>query len=506
MDKIRLAVASAAIALTWVAGGCSSSRMPAIREIYANSARSPIRNPVVVLHGILGSRLEQRSTGRAVWGAFTNDYYHPGTPEGARAIALPLEPPRSAADYDPARADIYPTGPLGAIQLSFLFSVVSVEVYANILRTLGVGGYLDQVGVDPGAPAYAEDHYNCYTFFYDWRRDNIENALQFGRYLQNTRKEIGVAARKKVETLRATGDAEDSKRADEIHQWLADGFRFDIVAHSMGGLIDRYYLRYGAQDLPADGSLPDITWAGAEEVDRLIIVGTPSLGSIESFSNLVSGFSPSLFLPSYHHALLGTMPSLYQLLPRKRHGCYRDERGEAVSLDPFDVEVWDRNGWGMLDPASAGQLEWLMPNVADTNQRRGRAKKYLEWCLNRAQHFHASLDQRASSQPPTRVYLFASDTESTPGAVRLRSETKAGVERLRPYKIDRTVGDGTVPRFSALADERTGGEFRPRLDSPIPWHDVTFLSDDHIGLTKNVLFTNNLLHILLEEPQPIRLR
>lgn len=35
--------------------------------------------------------------------------------------------------------------------------------------------------------------------------------------------------------------------------------KFDLVAHSMGSLVVRYYLRYGAADLPADGSLPPET-------------------------------------------------------------------------------------------------------------------------------------------------------------------------------------------------------------------------------------------------------
>src|SRR5436309_7239430 len=35
----------------------------------------------------------------------------------------------------------------------------------------------------------------------------------------------------------------------------------------MGGLLTRCYLRYGGQDLPADGSLPATTWEGARDED-----------------------------------------------------------------------------------------------------------------------------------------------------------------------------------------------------------------------------------------------
>ena len=34
--------------------------------------------------------------------------------------------------------------------------------------------------------------------------------------------------------------------------------KFDIVAHSMGGIVARYAMMYGGADLPADGSLPPL--------------------------------------------------------------------------------------------------------------------------------------------------------------------------------------------------------------------------------------------------------
>src|SRR5262245_54305931 len=101
------------------AGACTSPRHtePPVRELYRAAARREARNPVVVVHGILGARLEQRSTHKTVWGAFTSDGIDLETPEGARALAMPLLPQTSATAYDPATADVFPSGPLEAIRL-----------------------------------------------------------------------------------------------------------------------------------------------------------------------------------------------------------------------------------------------------------------------------------------------------------------------------------------------------------------------------------------------------
>ncbi len=492
--------------VTLLAAACGSPRgaLPAVRELYREGAQRETRNPVVVIHGILGSRLQQRSTGKTVWGAFTSEGIDPATPAGARALGLPLTVPASAMAYDAATADVHPAGPLSAIRLGLLFTVVNVQVYADILRSLGVGGYTDPVLVDPGTPAYAEDHFTCWTFFYDWRRDNVENAIRFGRWLEELRSDIGRRARARVAFLRGQDDAESARQRRELEDWLARGFRFDVVAHSMGGLIARYYLQFGANDLPADGAVPPVTWAGAANIDRLIMVGTPNLGAMESLQTLCQGFSPGIILPYYHQALLGTMPSLYQLMPRNDQGLVVDGDGAPVDFDLFDVANWERNGWGLLDPASEPYLEWLLPDLPDVAGRRAAARTYLAWCLGRARRFHAALDQDPPDRGPAEIRLFAADTMPTLARATLRDRGGrlvpdfAGANATEP-------GDGTVPRFSAVADRRmgrTGGH--EWLDSPVPWGNVTFLPDDHIGLTRNPLFTNNLLFSLLEQPPPRR--
>lgn len=493
-----------ALSLIVLLTACSSPRvrLPKIAELYRDAALIETRNPVIVIHGILGARLQQRSTGKIVWGAFTSEGIDPNAIDGARALALPLEAPASAFDYDPDKADVFAAGPLEALKLSFLFSVLSVEVYANIIRALGAGGYTDRVVLDPATPAYSKDHFTCFTFFYDWRRDNVENAIRFGKYLEETRAHIEATARERIARLRAENTDVSNGHAAELETWLQRGFRFDVVAHSMGGLIARYYLRYGAQDLPADGSEPEITWKGAEQIDRLVIVGTPSLGAMDALQNLVYGFSPALILPHFHHSLLGTMPSLYQLLPRTRHNLFIDEHGDPIALDMFDPKVWETNEWGLLSPSSDEYLQWLLPG-ASASERRDKARACLTWCLARAERFHRALDRKASTRPPTQLELFAGDAEDT--LVKARLVPFKGRLALRfDGAAVQGPGDVTVPRYSAVGDERQGGAWRMWSDTAIPWSNVTFLSDDHIGLTRNPHFVNNMLWLLLETRPPVR--
>ena len=150
--KVHLALSSS---LLLVACASPRSKMPAIAKIYEQAALDEIRNPVVVIHGILGARLTDRQTGKIVWGAFTNEAYDPNTRVGTQALSLPLDVPRSAHEYmGPDKEErCYASGPLKALDVGLFFTVIPVKVYANILMTLGIGGYRDNVVVDPLSPA-----------------------------------------------------------------------------------------------------------------------------------------------------------------------------------------------------------------------------------------------------------------------------------------------------------------------------------------------------------------
>ena len=56
-----------------------------------------------------------------------------------------------------------------------------------------------------------------------------------------------------------------------------------------------------------------------------------------------------------------------------------------------------------------------------------------------------------------------------------------------------------MTRSSALLDERVGRPWRPEIDSPIAWSRVSFVFADHLAMTRDPSFTDNLLFLLLED-------
>lgn len=459
--------------------GCAtnSARSPDLKAIYEESARKigSERNPVVVIPGILGSNLVEKGSGKIVWGAFTYGATDTDYPGGARLFCLPM---RAGTSLSELKDDVEPDGVLESLEANVgLLKVNALEPYKGIIRSLAAGRYVDRdiartahATADSDGPIdYAGLHYTCFQFDYDWRRDISESVVRLDRLVRD-------AARLASD---ARGNGEPAK--------------VDIVAHSMGGLVALYYLRYGTQPLPADGSLPQATWEGARFVNQLVIVGTPSAGSVLALKQMVDGVSYSPITPTYQPAFLGTMPSIYQLLPRTRHARVIDsETQEAIDL--YDIETWKKYNWGLADTRQDRYIAWLLPEIGTKEARRAIALDQLGKCLKRAQQLHQALDQ-PMSQAPVPIHLIAGDTIPTPSVIAVDHQTgKLKVSEQAP-------GDGTVTRASALMDERTGGTWRPRLDSPIAWSSVRFLQGDHIELTSNAPFTDDLLYLLLEAPR-----
>ncbi len=389
-------------------------------------------------------------------------------------VALPM---RRGAVLEELRDEVVATKVLDRLKVRLLGLPIQLQAYFQMIEVLGAGGYRDESLGLGGAVNWGDAHFTCFQFPYDFRRDNVENARRLEEFILEKRAYI------QEEMQRRFGE-----EAAEI--------RFDIVTHSMGGLLTRYFLRYGGAELPEDGTLPPVTWAGAEHVDRVILVAPPNGGSIDSLFNLVEGKRFSPFLPTYSPAVLGTFPSTYQLLPRSRHGAVVwDTEGQEPVEDLLDAQLWQKLGWGLADTEQGGVLDWLLPEETTRDLRDQVAMDHLEKSLRRAQQFAAALDRPASPPEDLHLYLVAGDAVPTSEVVAVHPTT--GKLRI----IEKGPGDGSVLRSSALMDERVGGAWTPTLQSPVAWDSTLMLFTNHLGLTRDPIFVDNVLYWLLEDPR-----
>ena len=460
---LTLAVASV------IHAGCAHDRRHEVElgEIYNRNARLPdhVRNPVIVIPGILGSRLVDSKSGNVSWGEIGPGTSSPLKTSTLRELALPMQ---AGASLSQLRDQVHEDGPLDQLKFKLFGVPIGVNAYAQILAALGVGGYRDRPfrrrasfeEVD-----YGDDHFTCFQFSYDWRRDISETAGELHKFIE------GVDAFNRQMYLKKYG-IEDPE------------LRYDIVAHSMGGLLTRYYLRYGNQPLPEDGSQPELNWAGANRVGRAFLIAAPNSGSTLAVTELQNGVRLAKPLPKFPAAVVGTMPAAYQLLPRTADQPLLSENGQA--LDVLDPCVWERFKWGLADPRQDRTLKKLMPN-RNKQQRRRIALDHQFKCLVRARQFHKSLDVIATPPENLELHLYAGDAMKTLDAIVVDEEGSMVEEKM-------AAGDETVTRTSALSRERSIEDQPPRIH----WDSWMFLSADHIGLTRDRAFVDNVLSRLFD--------
>ena len=168
---------------------------PDLARLYRVGTENADITPVILIPGLFGSKLRDRTTGVEMWPGSWRDVLW----GDYRDLALA---------FDPATLQVRPDN-LEAFDIAE--QVLGHDIYRPIIDTLrDIGGYVRGV---PGTPARQGER-RYYIFAYDWRQDNVEHARGLERLIDTIRRDYG--------------DRD---------------LRVDIVAHSMGGLIARYYLR-----------------------------------------------------------------------------------------------------------------------------------------------------------------------------------------------------------------------------------------------------------------------
>jgi len=420
------------------------------------------RNPIVVIPGILGSRLIAAETSADLWAGGKEGFARPDSDEQMRLLTGPME---LGTPLHKLGTLVVSDGTVGSVEAHVAGMSLRINAYGDLLSALGVRSYTDthvrrRVETRPAV---------AFEFSYDWRRSLDESARLLHEFL-----------------LRAA-------RFITVQRGLGWAPRFDIVAHSMGGLLLRYYLRYGTRPMALDGSTMRCTWAGAEMVNRAVIVASPAGGSVMSAMRLLTGLAGNPVHPGYDAAVLGSMPSLYQLLPRWMNRPVVDAEGGDVDL--LALDTWRSRGWGLASSTIDPTLARILPQADSVKSRRSLALDHLDKCLGSARAFQVAMDRPVPPKPRhLRMHFMLSSQRLTP--------TRAVVtdDAATPLRIvEHGAGDATVPAASALLDRRDIADSGP-IDSPLQWDSVTLVPGDHIGLTREPVFVDNLVYRLLDDP------
>lgn len=312
---------------------------------------------VVLLPGITGSVLKQH--GKVVWGFSAGTIGKALLTLGGsmeRTLALPNDDPDKDRLDDGIVADsLIP-------DLHLIPGFWKIDGYTKVAEVIT-------------ASFDVREGENFFQFPYDWRRDNR------------------VAARKLATSTKAWLSAwrESSGSADA---------KLILIAHSMGGLVSRYFLE---------------CLEGWKDTKALVTFGTPYRGSLNAVDMLANGLKKGPFDLS---KVARQFTAIYQLLPI--------------------FECYD---------AGDGRLLRIGETTGIPNVDAGKAAAALA--------FHREIEQAVASNKQLpgyqrggyRIYPVVGIAQQTNLSARLDGDK---VTMLQTYKGDALGGDGTVPRMSAI--------------------------------------------------------
>ena len=418
------------------------------------------QNPVVIIPGIISSELVNEQ-GKNVWfGPWYKTLF-----DDFEELELAIDPVTLTAKPSVIKASTLPKAVLGFDFYGSLFNLL--EKYGDYKLT------------ELGTP-FENNERRYYMFPFDWRYDNTDTIKQLDAVIEQIRKDYNDPT-----------------------------LKVDVIAHSMGGLLARYYMRYGTADVLDDNDFP-ITQAGAKKVRRLIQLGTPNLGSVAAMHQLMNGYS--VVLGTVPVESIVTMPSLYHLLPHPLNDWLITNEGKTLKRDLYDINIWRRFEWGIFDPKVIARIKKHSATEQAGEERFMLLQAYFEKYLERARRFVWSL---TIPVPDIEYSIIAFGGNCKPTPARLLVEEVNGESKIRlwPHQVKNKIdgldykrlmlepGDGRVTKPSLLA--------RDSLNPAIPRHEYSFfpldyaffLCHDHGQLTGNINFQDNLLNALLERDE-----
>lgn len=421
------------------------------------------RAPVIIIPGLTGSQLINKNTGEVVWFKTSRSKDDD--------LRLPISPTLSRNTDSLVPGDVIR-------ELKIIKLLPEIEIYERLINALQErGGYTEG---NWKVPEPGGDADTFYVFPYDWRQDNVRNAQKLIRDIAELKTKLG-----------------------------KPDLKFNIVAHSMGGLIARYAAMYGDADLTPR---PKPTWAGAKDIDKIFLLGTPNEGSVSTISALIKGFSyfgggiNLPFVRDIDQFDVFTLPSSFQLLPFDDTLIVYNDRLERIKLDPYNPRTWEEYDWAIWDDPG------FKKKMSATEQ--ANARRFFTVVLGRAELFQRALSANTSAKVPVSFYLMGADCKPTLNAMIVRQDLKKGKwiaqfdagsfvnsdgekitsERLKPLLYSN--GDGVVTKRSLEAEtlEAAGKE------NVLPVVSDLFQCEGHNKLVTNSDIQDRLLMLLAPAP------
>jgi pimeloyl-ACP methyl ester carboxylesterase len=432
---------------------------PDLHRLYMESMMVNDQPPVVFIHGVLGSKLKDEEREGDLWLGPLNRILLSDYSE----LAYDIDP----HTLEPQKSSIH--------AYTIADNAVGKDFYGKIVRTLGdAGGY---VRTETGKKVNPKQK-NFYVFYYDWRQDNVITAGQLADFIDQIRLDYG-----------------------------QPDLKVDIVAHSMGGLITRYYIRYGRQDVVNDNDFDKkVTMYGGERVRRVILLGTPNLGSAKTLNRFINGVE--MGLKSIGTETLATMPSLYQLFPHPLTDWLVTNEGKPLQRDLYDVEVWRRFQWSIFDPLVRKRILARFDKDERGQAHLQTLEAFFDKHLERARRFVWSLTINLP-EPHPKLIVFGGGCTLTPARFIVEEIEGESVIRLYPEDVVRKVagvdydmlmlepGDGSVTKASLLGRNVLDPSVKRHKYSFFPLDYSMILCEKHNSLTGNINFQDNLLNALL---------
>ncbi|MBD2025817.1 lecithin--cholesterol acyltransferase [Leptolyngbya sp. FACHB-711] len=366
--------------------------------------KAPMKDVIIILPGILGSVLQKDGkdlwavSGQAIWQVLTQ------SGEAIRNLKLAQDDPEAGSLGDGIR-------PTGLIQDTHLIpGFWKIDGYTKTARliTNNFDVISGDIYNDPDDKAA-----NFYQFPYDWRRDCRANARILKKLIN-----------KRLRCWREKSGAADAKVI--------------LMAHSMGGLISRYYLE---------------VLEGWQDSRALFTFGTPYRGSLKAVNFLANGYK-KLFLDLTE--VMRSFTSVYQLLP-----IYK-----VININGEYHRIAEVEGLPNIDQTKAQNALAFHREIEAAVERHRQDETYLRSLAV----VPISGVQQPTPQSATLTNGKLTASEDLPAVLQNRS--------------DLGDGDGTVPKVSAIPIERS-----KELDN-------FFIAEQHGGLQNQAQVLDNLLNTL----------